>query len=268
MGDAQTVVGGATVYAIGSPLGLQNTISQGLISNAKRELDGVTFIQTSAAISSGSSGGALINKYGEVIGITSAKFADGENLGLALPVSVINGYKKTSVTKLSDIFVDTTPEYSAETVLGAFIYKNWNEQLDDAIAYTERKTSRTGYLEASAVLNSDYSLEVIVWEVDGNETYYTSITLSGGGVKELYYNYENTATGKELISLTNVKAADVTKDWQTTFDKYEGNIPVGDHARLASRYALLGLSYINNVFGHVTNIGYYSVADFGYVNYK
>ena len=90
IGDISTVVGGATVFAIGSPLGLQNTISQGLISNPHRTEENVSYIQTSAAISSGSSGGALLNKYGEVIGITSASYIDGQNLNLALPISYIS----------------------------------------------------------------------------------------------------------------------------------------------------------------------------------
>ena len=90
IGTSSTVVGGATVFAIGSPLGLQNTISQGLISNPQRTEENVSYIQTSAATSSGSSGGALLNKYGEVIGITSASYIDGQNLNLALPMSYIS----------------------------------------------------------------------------------------------------------------------------------------------------------------------------------
>lgn len=94
--DSTSIVGGSTVYAIGSPLGLQNTISQGLISNPNRKDGNLTFIQTSASISSGSSGGALINKYGEVIGITSGSYANGQNLNLALPMIYISGYSTSS----------------------------------------------------------------------------------------------------------------------------------------------------------------------------
>ncbi len=97
IGASDTVIGGASVYAVGSPLGLQDTISEGIISNPSRTEGGNTYIQTSAAISSGSSGGALINKYGEVIGITSASYVEGQNLNLALPISVIDGYEKTKV---------------------------------------------------------------------------------------------------------------------------------------------------------------------------
>ncbi len=265
--DSSTVVGGATVYAIGSPLGLQNTISQGLISNAKRELDGVSFIQTSAAISSGSSGGALINKFGDVIGITSAKFTDGENLGLALPMSVIAGYNKDSLIPFSGVSSDENTEYDAETVLAAFIYKNVNEEINGSIAYTERKDTQSGYIEASAALNEDFSLEVIIWVVEGYKSYYISMDLSGGKEKFLYYDYEDEWTGKRFIGTKNVDAAKVRKDWEVTFETTEGNAQVGDHDYLAAQYVLLGLSYINTVFGYVKNLGDFSVADFGFINY-
>lgn len=90
IGDSSSIVGGSTVYALGSPLGLQNTITQGLICNPLRIEDGTEYILFSAAISSGSSGGALINKYGQVIGITAATYVYGQNLNLAIDISYID----------------------------------------------------------------------------------------------------------------------------------------------------------------------------------
>ena len=103
IGDAKTNVGGASVYAIGSPLGLQNTITQGLICNPTRIEDSTRFILFSAAISSGSSGGALINKYGEVIGITAATYIYGQNLNLAINISYIDEAIRSRVIPLSEI---------------------------------------------------------------------------------------------------------------------------------------------------------------------
>jgi hypothetical protein len=98
--DTSTVVGGAQVYTIGSPLGLQSTMTHGIISNPARVDSGITYIQTDAPISHGSSGGALINEYGEVIGITSATYTYGSNLNLVLPITVIEGYSRANVTPL------------------------------------------------------------------------------------------------------------------------------------------------------------------------
>ncbi len=74
------------VIAIGSPLGLINTISIGLNSGTIKNENQQTFLQFSAPISHGSSGGALFNDKGEVVGITSASFTEGQNLNLAIPI--------------------------------------------------------------------------------------------------------------------------------------------------------------------------------------
>ena len=89
LGDSDSIVAGETVYAIGSPKGLQNTISNGIISNPRQAVDGETLIQITAPISHGSSGGALVNEYGEVIGITSAGFDDASNIGFAIPINLV-----------------------------------------------------------------------------------------------------------------------------------------------------------------------------------
>lgn len=80
---------GAEVLAIGSPLGFVNSVTQGIVSGFP-EIVGLNFIQTSAAISPGSSGGALLNKYGELTGVTTAKVIGGENLNLAVSSSDIS----------------------------------------------------------------------------------------------------------------------------------------------------------------------------------
>lgn len=61
---------GDTVYAIGSPSGLENTVSDGIVSSI-RTIDGVTYIQHTADTEPGSSGGVLLNEFGEVIGVTT-----------------------------------------------------------------------------------------------------------------------------------------------------------------------------------------------------
>jgi S1-C subfamily serine protease len=86
MGDSSLVKLGEGVVAIGNPKGLTGTISAGLISQIREEED-FTILQTSAPIYAGNSGGPLINKHGEVIGIVAARVADGPTLGLAVPIN-------------------------------------------------------------------------------------------------------------------------------------------------------------------------------------
>lgn len=75
---------GQRVYAVGAPEGLELTISEGLVSSI-REMDGAHYIQTSAPISSGSSGGGLFDVEGRLVGLTTFIIPEGQNLNFALP---------------------------------------------------------------------------------------------------------------------------------------------------------------------------------------
>lgn len=79
---------GSKVYVIGSPLGLENTLSEGLISGHKKE-GAITWLQTTAPISPGSSGSPLISTEGQVVGMATSTFKEGQNLNLAVPLSEI-----------------------------------------------------------------------------------------------------------------------------------------------------------------------------------
>ena len=95
--DSDAVKQGQITYAIGSPFGLENTLSQGIISSAKRVIDGRTFIQMSVQIDSGSSGGALINEYGQVIAVTTASIMDNTaDLNLAVPINMVKALDKNN----------------------------------------------------------------------------------------------------------------------------------------------------------------------------
>ena len=81
---------GDKVFAIGSPRGLENTFSSGEVSQWRDQY----LMQISALIDHGSSGGALVNEYGEVVGITSGTFVEGSqaNLNYAWSIDVIKPY--------------------------------------------------------------------------------------------------------------------------------------------------------------------------------
>lgn len=128
-GDMSTVVGGATVYAIGSPRGYEGTISQGIISTISREIDGVDYIQTNAAISPGSSGGALINKYGEVIGITTLSRTDAQNLNFAVPITAIDGYSGNFMMTLGE--VQDATDFLSYFAMETWIWEHINYDIDD-----------------------------------------------------------------------------------------------------------------------------------------
>lgn len=114
MDDSTAVSAGETVFAIGSPEGLDDTISQGIISNVNRVIGGLGYIQMTAPISHGSSGGALINDRGLLIGLNTAAYTEGQNLNLAVP---IHRYKELAVNGVRQFPVtESAPEYSGATL--------------------------------------------------------------------------------------------------------------------------------------------------------
>jgi len=107
IGDPSAAKQGDKVYAIGSPLGLENTVSDGLISNVANTQAykyAAPYLQISVPISPGSSGGALLNDHGQVIGVTSATYTAGQNLNLATPITNLRGLRTDTVTPLSELF--------------------------------------------------------------------------------------------------------------------------------------------------------------------
>ncbi|MDR2615769.1 MAG: trypsin-like peptidase domain-containing protein [Oscillospiraceae bacterium] len=91
---------GAEVFTIGNPIGLINSFSRGIVSTAKREIDGMRYIQIDAAISAGSSGGALLDAAGRVVGITSAGMTGGQSLNLAMPIGAVRAISTDSPHQL------------------------------------------------------------------------------------------------------------------------------------------------------------------------
>ncbi len=114
-GDSDEVTSGEKIYAIGSPLGLSNTISEGIVSGINRTIKNIPYIQITAAISHGSSGGALLNEKGQVIGITSAEIATGQNLNFAIPINAV-------------FTLDINSFYTFEELVKEYTLKQYNER--------------------------------------------------------------------------------------------------------------------------------------------
>ncbi|MEM7813201.1 MAG: trypsin-like peptidase domain-containing protein [Planctomycetota bacterium] len=83
---------GDRVFAIGNPLGLERSVSQGIVGNRNRNMRGLVYIQTTTQINPGNSGGPLFNDRGEVIGVTNMKLTFGEGLGFAIPVEYLKTF--------------------------------------------------------------------------------------------------------------------------------------------------------------------------------
>ena len=96
---------GQRIYAIGSPLGLPATFSEGIVSGM-RDFDGKKLIQMTASISHGSSGGPVLNSKGELIGVSVGAFSEGQNINFFIPktyVEIMLKFKKATPVSLSNL---------------------------------------------------------------------------------------------------------------------------------------------------------------------
>ncbi|MDE1848494.1 MAG: trypsin-like peptidase domain-containing protein [Nanoarchaeota archaeon] len=106
LGNSGSVQVGDKVIAIGNPLGLQFSVSEGIISAINRQgINGLNYyFQTDASLNPGNSGGPLINQQGQVIGINNFKISGGENLGFALE----SNYIKQAINNISQQYLNET----------------------------------------------------------------------------------------------------------------------------------------------------------------
>jgi S1-C subfamily serine protease len=127
LGDSDELLPGQAAIAIGNPLGLDNTVTQGIISATGRsgaDFGGsarVDFIQTDTAINPGNSGGPLINSRGEVIGINTAIIQGAAGIGFAVPIGTAQRIAEQIVSKgradhpyLGIQMAELTPELRAQ----------------------------------------------------------------------------------------------------------------------------------------------------------
>jgi serine protease Do len=106
LGDSNALVPGQLAIAIGNPLGLSNTVTQGIISATERSVAEVgipdkrlAFLQTDAAINPGNSGGPLLNSAGQVIGVNTAIIQGAQGIGFAIPINTVKAVSQQLATK-------------------------------------------------------------------------------------------------------------------------------------------------------------------------
>ena len=114
LGNSESMKVGEEVMAIGTPEGLEQTASTGIVSGRRMVPPGYQLIQTTAPISHGSSGGPLLNRNGECIGVIAAFLADGQNLNFAIPINYVRGIMDSLA-----LSSNTTPRLISGTAITA-----------------------------------------------------------------------------------------------------------------------------------------------------
>jgi serine protease Do len=92
LGAADALANGQSVFAIGNPLGLERSVSEGIISTLNRPFEGLTYLQMTTQINPGNSGGPLFNRSGEVIGVTNMGILSAQGLNFSIPVDRVKWF--------------------------------------------------------------------------------------------------------------------------------------------------------------------------------
>lgn len=215
---------GDEIITIGSPLGVKNTVSDGIISAISQESDR-GYIQFTAPISSGSSGGALFNNKGKVIGITTASYLSGQNVNLAIPIRHVVTLEETSnenipINEIRNSKYGTTIDNSG-TVKSVVAYKGYyyhNYNDDGTIIKIDMKTGESNHLNINGsfvnvynnniyyvnkgIFSSDLEGENSVNiasntfnELNGNK-YYFNLFVNRSGV---FFEFINASEEKDII---------------------------------------------------------------------
>ena len=205
LGDSSKVVLGDSIVVIGNPMGLRNTLSTGIISSLSQK----DYIQITAPISPGSSGGALFNTHGEVIGIASAGILEGENLGFCIP---INEMKKLSLNKtlslaeLAKIDNPVKPPQNIEAfpLSSTEVAIQWD--YDDQVDYYHVYHSDSPNGKFVPYVSKNNKKEIFTWEEDYSvsiydlsplSTTYFKVTAVRNGVESPFSQTVSVSTPKE-----------------------------------------------------------------------
>ena len=132
LGDADTLYHGAKIFTVSNPLGYEDCVSEGIVSNPCRQVDDPDYplIQITAPISQGSSGGPVLNAYGEVVGFVFGAFVNGENMNLAVPINAIDPAVFVSEGVSQREMLETENAKKAAATL-------WTEQTELELRYEE-----------------------------------------------------------------------------------------------------------------------------------
>jgi Flp pilus assembly protein TadD len=133
LGSTKELKVGAKVYAIGAPHGLELSLSEGIVSNL-RDVDGGRYIQTTAPISPGSSGGGLFDEEGRLLGLPSFYLAEGQQINFAVPVEWLRELPKRHIVRRTS---QTTFAEWLNMALSLQEAKNWPDALRHAQRWTK-----------------------------------------------------------------------------------------------------------------------------------
>ena len=224
-GNSDTIKKGETVTAIGSPLGIKNTVSKGVLSGRVMEKN-MDVLQFTAEISHGSSGGALFNEQGEVIGITYASYVDGQNLNIAIPIELVDKLQEKKI-------LERKPEaiYMFEHPYATYLIEN-KDSIED-VTFDELKTNpaiwNNKIIRITAYASSLNDNGALVYIAD------SQINASNNSQIDLQLNLNSDFEQTDIISTAG-------------YELYSDDINVGDKVCVIGEFNYMEKGETDNMF--------------------
>lgn len=189
--ESNTPAVGTEIYAIGSPYGLLNTLSSGIISNSCQQINGSDFIQYTAPISMGSGGGPILNTAGQVVGVSCLTASSGQTLNFAVPICKLVSLSRTDSVPLISIIAKNTdstvyyrgrypvPDYGVFT--GTLLYQSQYDKATGVKTYY--------YRESDITAGNDTAVDGYIRLLNDNGfEWQSTYTNDGGYTVNVYYN--------------------------------------------------------------------------------
>lgn len=281
IGDSEAVRQGDAIYTVGYPLGLANTLSDGIVSSRYIDEYENDIIQITAAISEGNSGGPLLNADGRVIGVMCAYYVDGQNLNIAISSNTLeellgSGYEKRELESWKDRPA-MPAENAAFSALSEWIANYGDETVGEYKAYREhkgylRRLGDTGSYHVTdyrAIYCADIDQICLTCTAEYDEFNYTTylwLTSTGTAFEASFY--EDTADFESIFEGTGTVYASTFNEQSTfTFDSYIGDSGMVDtYQAEATRMLLDSLDFLEKIFlYYLPPFGYdFGISDFGF----
>ena len=184
--STDSVKTGDPVYALGSPLGVDDIFTDGVVSNPSKLINGVYYIAFSAPISTGNSGGPLVNSRGEVVGINSQTAIDSQNLNFALPASVAAELDKSGEKTVHEVYLETLG-ISGINTLTYYVVLNYDKVTSDGKYIVSKTLVEESQGTYGRILRITYDKEAkalsvsVNWVEGGKDLYTIEILLDSIG---------------------------------------------------------------------------------------
>ncbi|TGE33802.1 cell wall-binding repeat-containing protein [Desulfosporosinus sp. Sb-LF] len=172
LGDSDKIGTGDKIYTIGNPSGKDDTMSDGIISTKSEIIAGASYIQISALISTGTSGGVLVNEQAEVIGTTTVDVTNGQNLYLSIPINLA----KPMLTQDINQTLGQLPREGSTLPKEVIVT---NQELTDPLNYLNSTSNLKNLKTAYSVMTIAGKSVHFIWKVNDYQSGSSDISIHG-----------------------------------------------------------------------------------------